>query len=122
MENFGERLRRLRGERSQKQVASELGMPQTTLSTLENQESVPRGELLQKLADYFNIPLSYFYEPRPSQLTSTAAAKTFLQSLKRPLRGRDTVATQTTDQVDEATKQRIAERIREQLGKAQNNR
>jgi len=46
MENFGERLRRLRGDRSQKEVATKLGLPVTTLSSLENQDTIPRGEVL----------------------------------------------------------------------------
>ena len=43
MPKFGELLRRLRGDRSQREVADELGMPVTTLSTLENQEPSREG-------------------------------------------------------------------------------
>jgi transcriptional regulator with XRE-family HTH domain len=74
MENFGQRLRNLRGGRSQREVASALGMPATTLSTLENQESVPRGEVLQKLAEHFKVPLSYFFRTPDSEPKVNAAA------------------------------------------------
>ena len=58
MAHFGERLRLLRGRRSQKRVAEELQIPPTTLSTLENQENLPRGEMLQKLTNYFGVQVS----------------------------------------------------------------
>ena len=49
--DFGSRLRRLRGTRTQKQVAADLQMPITTLSTLENQQAVPRGVMLKRFGD-----------------------------------------------------------------------
>jgi transcriptional regulator with XRE-family HTH domain len=122
MENFGDRLRRIRGDRSQREVAKELGMPPTTLSSLENQDSIPRGEVLQKLAEYFRVPLNYFYEPQSSNLTSTDAARNFLLSLKQPLKGRETVATNANIPVDDAVRQRIAERIKERLSDAEDKR
>ncbi len=120
MENFGERLRQIRGERSQKEVAAGLGMPQTTLSSLENQDSIPRGEVLEKLAQYFKVPLNYFYEPRQPKPASTDAAKAYLSFLKEPMKGRTTVATQASEIVEKAVRERIAWRIKEHLGEAKN--
>ncbi len=60
-ENFGKRLRRLRGTRSQREVAADLGIPPTTLSSLEQQETVPRGPMLQRLCAYFGVSLDYFF-------------------------------------------------------------
>lgn len=116
MEHFGERLRRLRADRSQKAVADALEIPQTTLSSLENQKSVPRGDVLNKLATYFGVPVSYFYsavEPVPSE-----AAKAWFQQLKNEdVKGRETVATHSSLPVDAATKKAIAAKLKEKSNK-----
>jgi transcriptional regulator with XRE-family HTH domain len=78
---FGVKLKHLRGERSQRSVAAELKMPITTLSTLENQENVPRGEVVAKLAAFYNVPLTYFYESASSGGRSDAASS-WLRSIK----------------------------------------
>ena len=141
MENFGQRLRRLRGERSQKEVAAELGIPVTTLSTLENQDTIPRGEVLQKLAEYFKIPISYFYKfgsaevkasdaavawvqqlPASTETKASDAALAWVQQLREPAQGKDTVATQSNIHLDEKDLERIAERIRRRHGKISNHK
>jgi putative transcriptional regulator len=113
MVHFGKRLRRLRGDRSQKEVASELGMPQTTLSTLENQDAVPRGEVLEKLAQYYGVPVTYFYPSNSVKVTPTA--KTWLKKLGDSTEGRDTVAMHGAPDLDEETKEKIARKIRQKL-------
>jgi putative transcriptional regulator len=141
MENFGERLRRLRGERSQKEVATELALPVTTFSSLENQETVPRGEVVQKLAEYFKIPISYFYKsgspevkasdaalawvqqlPNATQTKASDAALDWVQQLREPAQGKDTVATQSNIHLDEKDLEQIAERIRRRHGKISNHK
>lgn len=62
---FGERLRALRGNRNQREVAELCGIPQTTYSLLENQETPPRAEVLEKLSRGFGIAASYFTDERP---------------------------------------------------------
>jgi putative transcriptional regulator len=136
MGNFGDRLRRLRAERSQKEVATELGLPVTTLSSLENQDTIPRGEVLQKLAEYYKIPISYFYKsnspevkasdaavawvqqlPASTQTKASDAALAWVQQLREPVQGKDTVATQSNIHLDEKDRERIAELIRRRHGK-----
>src|SRR5882672_9979739 len=131
MENFGERLRRLRGDRSQKEVATKLGLPVTTLSSLENQDTIPRGEVLQKLAECYKVPISYFYKsgstqvkasdaavawvqqlPASTETKASDAALAWVQQLREPAQGKDTVATQSNIQLDEKDLERIADRIR----------
>ena len=87
MEEFGEKLRRLRGETAQKAVAEALEMPQTTLSSLEKQGSIPRGDVLKKLANYFKVPVEYFYE-EPERGKSEAALA-WLDQLKADAKGRE---------------------------------
>jgi transcriptional regulator with XRE-family HTH domain len=112
MEKFGERLRKLRGERPQKEIAAHMGIPTTTLSTLENQDTIPRGEVLRKLADCYKVPISYFYEAASPKVRSSDAAHAWLQSLREPAVGKDIVATQSTAQLDDDTLEKIAERMR----------
>ena len=112
MENFGERLRKLRGDRPQKDIAAHLGIPTTTLSTLENQDTIPRGEVLKKLAECYKVPISYFYETGSPEVRSSAAAHAWLHSLREPAVGKDTVATQSNTQFDDETLEKIAERMR----------
>lgn len=110
---FGEMLRRLRGTRSQKDVARELGMPVTTLSTLENQETVPRGPVLKKLADYFGVPLTYFYSAPSSEMRPSSAAKEWLLSLKERRVQKDAIATHASPEYPEDVKQEFAQRIKQ---------
>src|SRR5579871_4744083 len=67
-------VNRLRGSRTQKEVASLLEMPVTTLSTLENQEAVPRGSVLKRLADFYGVPLNYFYAAPSAEMKATDTA------------------------------------------------
>ncbi len=122
MENFGERLRRLRGKRSQRQIASELDMPVTTLSSLENQKTIPRGEVLEKLADYFKVPMSYFFKDLTTEPTGTDAAHAWLRHIREPAKGKQTVATQANLLLDEETKEKIAERLRLRNAKVSNHK
>jgi transcriptional regulator with XRE-family HTH domain len=91
-----------------------MDIPQTTLSTLENQTSVPRGEVLARLADYFGVPITYFYRSHTVPLRSTEPARRFLESIRaEPIRGKATVAThmEPSEDFDEDTKRLIAEKI-----------
>lgn len=122
MENFGERLRRLRGERSQREIASDLEMPVTTLSSLENQKTIPRGEVLEKLADYFKVPMNYFFKNLEIEPTGTDAAHAWLEQVREPAIGKQTVATQANILLDEETKEKIAERLRLRNAKVSNHK
>lgn len=112
MGKFGERLRKLRGDRPQKEIAAHLGIPTTTLSTLENQDTIPRGEVLRKLAECYKVPIGYFYETVSPKVRSSDAAHAWLQSLRQPTVGKDVVATQSNAQLDDETLEKIAERMR----------
>jgi transcriptional regulator with XRE-family HTH domain len=122
MENFGERLRRLRGKRSQRRIASDLDMPVTTLSSLENQKTIPRGEVLEKLADYFKVPMSYFFRDLQSEPTGTDAAHAWLEQLREPAIGKHTIATQANMLLDDETKEKIAELLRLRNAKVSNHK
>lgn len=112
MAGFGDLLRRLRGNRTQKQVANDLQMPITTLSTLENQENLPRGPVLKKLADYYGVPLTYFYSSSTSEMKPTDAAKAWLQHV-RSAAVKDTIATFAPPDFSEEFKRRVADTIKQ---------
>jgi len=112
MEKFGDRLRRLRGERSQREIAKALQMPATTLSTLENQDSIPRGEVLRRLAEFYKVPLSYFYKSSPTELKTSDAAHAWLREVCQSVKGKDTIATQANFDLDDQTKAKIAKKLR----------
>lgn len=116
MENFGQRLRRLRGNRSQKEIAEALKMPPTTLSSLEAQESIPRGEMLQKLSDFFRVPITYFYAESQPSLEVTDVARQYLKQLREPAHVANTIATQSNALLDDATRRRIFDLIRRKSG------
>jgi transcriptional regulator with XRE-family HTH domain len=115
MPNFGELLRRLRGGRSQREVAGELQMPVTTLSTLENQPSVPRGPVLKKLAGYYGVSVSYFYTSSATEMKPTGAASAWLQTVRRDSNVKETIATYAQPDYSEEIKNKIAEKIAEKV-------
>ena len=112
MDEFGERLRRLRGNRSQKEVATLLDMPVTTYSTLENQDAVPRGPVLKRLADFFAVPMSYFYPVAVAELRSTVSARTWLETLRSSSFQDDRVAAHAEIEIEDEAKASLAERIK----------
>jgi len=112
MEHFGQKLRNLRGSRSQKEVATALGMPPTTLSSLENQESAPRGEVLQRLAEYFKVRIDYFFRTPSPEPKASDAARDWLYRVRQPAKGKQTVATQASELIDDKTKERIARALK----------
>jgi len=119
-EHFGKRLRRLRGQRPQREIADALKIPTTTLSSLEQQETVPRGLMLQRLADYFGVSVDYFYPPEKK---TTQSAREWLRHLRQvSFDAAPTIATHSDIDFDDATKERFAVQVRKELAKTKNRR
>lgn len=112
MQTFGELLKRLRGARQQRDVAAELRMPVTTLSTLENQTKLPRAAVLKRLADYYGVPITYFYPVEPPALTCSGAAKQWLSSLRAQIEAKDTVAMHASIDFPDEVKREVEKLIR----------
>lgn len=53
MNKAGEILRNLRGEKSQEQIAREIGLTKSAWAMYERGERVPRDEAKVRIADYF---------------------------------------------------------------------
>jgi transcriptional regulator with XRE-family HTH domain len=80
---------------------------------MENQETIPRGEVLKKLAECYKVPINYFYETDLPEVRSSDAARAWLYSLRElTTKGKDTVATQSNSQFDDETLEKIADRMR----------
>lgn len=59
--SYAEKLMELRGEKSQRVVAKAVGIAPSTLSMYENGERIPRDNIKRKLADYYNVTVSYIF-------------------------------------------------------------
>lgn len=59
--NFGERLKEIRSKRglSQARLADELGCSKSAISMYENGSRLPDFEMLEMLADFFNVDTDY---------------------------------------------------------------
>lgn len=51
---FGEKLKELRGNRSQDEIAREIGITKSSWAMYERNERVPRDEVKIRIADYFH--------------------------------------------------------------------
>jgi transcriptional regulator with XRE-family HTH domain len=120
MEQFGEKLRRLRGVTSQKIVAEALGIPQTTLSSLEKQGTIPRGDVLKKLSEFFKVSIGYFYDE--PELKSSESARAWLDQLKGDAKVRDTIATRSSVPLDAKMSERLADRMRTKFNEKNSNK
>ena len=62
--SFGEKLRELRMAKglSQKKAEDLLGLSDRLLCRYENNRTFPRPYQLQKLADFYEVPVKYFFE------------------------------------------------------------
>ena len=56
-EKIGKKLIELRGEKSQAQVATDLGISTSAVAMYESGERIPRDEIKLKIADYYNMPI-----------------------------------------------------------------
>ena len=63
METFGKKLSELRKEKglSQEQLATDLNISQSSISNYESGTTKPDTDILQKIAEYFKVPIAYFF-------------------------------------------------------------
>ena len=63
MEDFGKKLADLRKQRgiSQEQLATDLNISQSSISNYESGITKPDTEILKKICDYFNVPITYMF-------------------------------------------------------------
>lgn len=56
---LGERLKQLRGKRTQKEIAERIGMARSSLTQYESGKIEPNMETLNKLADIYRVTVDY---------------------------------------------------------------
>ena len=63
METFGKKLSELRKQKglSQEQLATDLNISQSSISNYEAGSTKPDTDILQKIAEYFKVPVAYFF-------------------------------------------------------------
>jgi len=63
MENnlVGERLKKLRGERTQKEVADAVGVLASSYSMYETGVRVPRDEVKRRIAEYYGVSVATIF-------------------------------------------------------------
>jgi len=68
---IGERLKKLRGKRSQEEIAIKIGISRARLSHYETGRSEPDSEILKKLADFYNVSTDYLISGNNKKNTQT---------------------------------------------------
>lgn len=57
----GDKMRTLRGNKSQEQVAEDLGIPVSTYASYEQGARIPRDSMKRKIADYYNRTVQFIF-------------------------------------------------------------
>lgn len=57
----GDKMRTLRGDKSQEQVAEALGIPVSTYASYEQGVRIPRDSMKRKIADYYNRTVQFIF-------------------------------------------------------------
>jgi transcriptional regulator with XRE-family HTH domain len=57
----GERLRELRGTRSQEEVAAAIGVSQSAICAYEKDERVPRDDVKKRIASYYKRSVAFIF-------------------------------------------------------------
>lgn len=75
MATFGNRLKELRKKSNltQEQLAAKFYLNKSSISRYENGTQVPEHDLLEKIADYFNVSIDYLLGRSEGQYSSTNA-------------------------------------------------
>jgi len=86
--NFKTRLKQLRNERgiSQRQLAEFLKVAPSTISMYENGQREPNFEVLESLADFFNVDLNYLLG-KTNKTTKIILDSKFSKGIKIPVLG-----------------------------------
>ena len=61
MTGYGDKLRKLRGSKSQENVAKDLGISLSALAMYETEQRMPRDEIKVKLANYYNRTVQFIF-------------------------------------------------------------
>lgn len=57
----GEKLRQLRGSRSQEQIAQAVGVSTSAIGMYETDQRIPRHEIMKKLSSFFDVTVDELF-------------------------------------------------------------
>lgn len=57
----GQKLKELRGKKTQQEIADDIGITKSSLAMYERNERVPRDEVKVKIADYFGVSIQFLF-------------------------------------------------------------
>lgn len=81
---LGERLKKLRGKRTQEDISSSLGLSRARYSHYENDRVEPDTETLNKMADFYNVTIDYLLgrtdHPEPIDIDDEEISLAFYMS------------------------------------------
>ncbi|AMM95765.1 hypothetical protein UP17_25340 (plasmid) [Peribacillus simplex] len=66
---IGEVLQKLRGKRTQEEIANYLGITRASYAHFETNRREPSIEILIKLSEYYQIPVDFILKPRIDHFT-----------------------------------------------------
>ena len=61
MMSTGAKLKELRGDKTQQEVAEGIGITKSALAMYERDERIPRDEVKIRIAEYFGVSLLYLF-------------------------------------------------------------
>lgn len=62
--SFGKTLRQLRGDKTQEEIARDIGITKSSWAMYEREERIPRDEIKIQIARYFNVSVQdIFFRP-----------------------------------------------------------
>lgn len=67
MSGYGNKLKRLRGARSQADVAASIGVSQQAYAAYEKEDARPRDEIKVKIANLFGVTVQSLFYPDAQQ-------------------------------------------------------
>lgn len=71
---IGERLIQLRGKRTQKQIAEQLGISRSRYSHYETNHVQPSNELLQKMSDFYGVTTDFLLGRKENEFSKQERA------------------------------------------------
>lgn len=110
MSKFSDRIKELRSSRklSQQELADQLGTSKSSVNMYERGEREPGIEMLENIADFFNVDMDYLLgkSSTPNKVLSAAAEKSTPRSERDVLKQKiiELLSQLTDDELKEATR------------------
>ena len=121
---IGERLKKLRGKRTQADIAEQIGISRARYSHYENNRNNPDLEILKKLANFYNVSVEYIIGMPEEKYDPSALTQKEINDIEKDLdnminnlsnNGYSHFGGEGLDEFDEETKEAIINSLRSSL-------